>query len=263
MGPFDVELRKYMKPEPISIHREERIHVADERMREHGISGLPVVDDEGRAVGVLTRSDLLKLETVPAVTGGRERKLMLPDHVVGRVMTRQVISLPAHATLKDAAHTMQEERIHRVLVVEDEKLVGVITAWDLVRRAAEAKAECPIEALMTPSVITVDQSTSIDDAMEAMRRSDVHGVVVVHDGWPVGVFAQAEALQAELLPTADRVQHWTSASLLTMPPSMPCHHAATHAVATGARYIVVVHEGQILGLLTPANFAALGQLDSG
>ena len=63
---------------------------------------------------------------------------MLAEHDVGEVMTRT----PVHTVLPDdsaesAARLMQRERIHRVLVTEDESLVGILSSLDIVRAAAD------------------------------------------------------------------------------------------------------------------------------
>jgi len=226
-------------------------------MHTHGYTGLPVVDDDNRPLGVITQSDLLRLEAVPAVTGGGGRKLMLPDHTVSRVMTKSLVTVSVQGSLSDAARAMRDHHVHRVLVVDKERLAGGVTSWALVRRIADIQVSATIESLMTPDVVTVAPSESVDGALARLKSARVRGVLVVPDRGPIGVFAQSEALQAELFPTPATVEPWVSASLLCMPPTMPCHHAATQAVATGARYIVVVDNSGIVGRVTASDFARL------
>lgn len=257
MDPFDVELRPYMRTHPISVLASDRLHVAQARLSKHGLDGLPVIDDAQQPVGVITQSDLLRLEAVPAVTGGAERRLMLPDITVGEAMTKRPVALAVSATLGEAAAIMIQRRLHRILVVDSGRLVGLLSAWELLRRTVEVRLNTPIVEIMTSPVVTTTPNQSAETAIERLRQSGIHGLVVVHQGWPIGIFSQREALQAELHPERERLESWISPGILTMPPDFPVHHAAAQALATGARYLVVVDGRSIRGLLTPTDFARL------
>lgn len=63
----------------------------------------------------------------------------LSEHVVGEVMTRRVLSLPPDAGIAEAARTMVDTGVHRLLVVEDDRLVGIVSTMDFVRAVAEGK----------------------------------------------------------------------------------------------------------------------------
>lgn len=58
------------------------------------------------------------------------------DHIVGEVMTRQVLTLPPDAELRDAAEMMKDHRIHRVVITEGEVVVGIVSALDIAKAAA-------------------------------------------------------------------------------------------------------------------------------
>lgn len=58
------------------------------------------------------------------------------DHIVGEVMTRQVLTLPSDAELRDAAEMMKDHRIHRVVITEGEVVVGIVSALDIAKAAA-------------------------------------------------------------------------------------------------------------------------------
>lgn len=62
---------------------------------------------------------------------------LLEEHVVGEVMSRQVIAMSPDDDLRDAAKLMLEAVVHRVLVMEDSELLGIVTATDIVRAVAE------------------------------------------------------------------------------------------------------------------------------
>ena len=112
---------------------------------EHGFSGYPVVDD-GVLVGVVTTSDLIKVSSLTdSVTtsthSDRELRRALVNPLgnvalqksVGDIMTHDVITVSPQDYLRDAADLMYKNRIHRVFVVKDMKLVGVLSPFDFVR----------------------------------------------------------------------------------------------------------------------------------
>ncbi|HIE11197.1 MAG TPA: CBS domain-containing protein [Kiritimatiellae bacterium] len=87
------------------------------------ISGLPVVDDEGRVTGIISEHDLVNL----AMDGNAE------DTTVEEVMTRQVVSFPPDAPIADIARCFSERRLRRVPIVEEGRLVGIISRRDILR----------------------------------------------------------------------------------------------------------------------------------
>ena len=119
------------------------------------ISGLPVVNDAGKLVGVLSESDLMwrekGLEEPPYMIflGGviffqnpatYDRNLHKTlGQTVGEVMTPHAISIDADTTLPEAAKIMHDKKIHRLPVVDaDRHPIGIITQSDIVRAIATA-----------------------------------------------------------------------------------------------------------------------------
>jgi CBS domain-containing protein len=119
------------------------------------IGGLPVVDDEGKLVGVLSESDLMwrekGIEQPPYMMflGGviyfqnpatYERDLHKAfGQAVGEVMTTQTISVAPNTLLSVAARIMHDKKIHRLPVVDgSHHPIGIITQADIVRAIAAA-----------------------------------------------------------------------------------------------------------------------------
>ncbi len=99
---------------------------------EHGISGVPVVDEAGRPIGVVSRSDLL-WEDYDEVEARVER-YHAPKRplAVREIMTSKVFSLPEGATLSQAAAAMAQEGVHRLPILDENgAVVGILSAGDL------------------------------------------------------------------------------------------------------------------------------------
>jgi CBS domain-containing protein len=134
---IDTRLRvaDLMTIDPIVVSVDASLEEAEELLRRHRITGLPVVDLAGRLVGVISQTDLLYL-AVPTV------RALIHHHAsgirVGEVMSAPPRIIDASATLQDAAILMHEERLHRLVAVDDHgRPTGVISAMDFVALAAE------------------------------------------------------------------------------------------------------------------------------
>lgn len=130
-----------MVREVIAVHPDTSLQTAAELMLEHGISGMPVVDEEGRLQGMVSKTDLVR----HGLAGENEASGMaLPSgqHVldgttVGEVMTRHVLIVPERASLTEAAKIMVNAGIHRVPVVSTRGLLaGLVSTSDIVRWVA-------------------------------------------------------------------------------------------------------------------------------
>lgn len=128
------------------------------------VTGFPVVSG-GRLVGIVSRSDVVRQLGVEQSVAerlsdyyressgvavdsdasideiGRSVGARLEHLVVRDVMTRATITATPEQSLTDVARTLVEHRIHRLPVVEGERLVGIVTSLDLVRLFAEGRAK--------------------------------------------------------------------------------------------------------------------------
>lgn len=105
--------------DPVTLPPEERVSRAAELMDQHNVSGIPIVDDRRRLVGILTRRDLRFLED--------------PNRPVSEVMTHEnLITAVGNVTLEEAERILTAKRVEKLLLVdEDKKLTGLITIRDI------------------------------------------------------------------------------------------------------------------------------------
>jgi CBS domain-containing protein len=130
-----------MASDVISVRRETTLRDAARLMVEKGISGLPVTDEEGTLVGVVSEGDFLRKEVDRGDLMGRgllgvlfdNRDSLAEAETVGEVMAENVFTVSPDATLVEAARTMTTHAVKRLPVVTREgKLVGVISRRDVV-----------------------------------------------------------------------------------------------------------------------------------
>lgn len=112
---------------------------------DHEIGGAPVLDHEDRPVGVLTKTDVLRYERQYAGPAAADLKRIARDPAVvpsdrereedyvARWMTRGVVTIEPDADAAQAASLMARRHLHRLFVGDGKRLLGVITAFDLLR----------------------------------------------------------------------------------------------------------------------------------
>ena len=101
-------------------------------LREHNIKQMPVVDQEGELVGILTDRDIKQAWASPATTLSiYELTYVLQKMTVESVMVKDVITITPDSTVERAARILHDRKIGSLPVVEDGKLVGIITSTDL------------------------------------------------------------------------------------------------------------------------------------
>jgi CBS domain-containing protein len=119
----------------VSIPLDATIEEAEAMLRQHRITGLPVVDGDDRLVGVISQTDLLYLAapSVRSLIHHRDSGIR-----VGEVMSAPPITIDAGAQLTDAARMMDRDHLHRLVVVDAHgRPIGVLAAMDFVALAAE------------------------------------------------------------------------------------------------------------------------------
>lgn len=135
-----MKVKEVMSRDPVTIDPEAPLGTAMDVMRRKRIRHLPVVDDAGRLLGIITDRDLRQATFAPALAEhlslGAQRRLRgigqaLEDLRVKHAMTWVVVTTDPEATIARAAVVMFERRIGSLPVVEDGKLVGILTERDL------------------------------------------------------------------------------------------------------------------------------------
>jgi len=144
-----------MTREVASVKPESALKDAVFLMVDRKLSGLPVVDDDGHVVGMITEGDLMRRSEIG--TQGREpgwfELLFMPgtaayDYVrtharkVEMLMSSNVVSIAPSAELAEAARLMQKHGVKRLPVVEDGRLVGILARADLLKMLAGALESC-------------------------------------------------------------------------------------------------------------------------
>jgi CBS domain-containing protein len=203
------------------------------------ISAVPVVSAD-RLVGIVSTTDLIG---APAYAGA----------TLGDRMTSPVVTIGPDATLEEAARRLVSARVHRVVVTQDDRVLGILSARDVLEDVKRLHIDLPIAQFMTPDVETIDVGDGIDLAIERLVATKVHGLVVLDGTWPVGVFTHAEALAARKLPPTLRsgpVEDVMSYETVCLDADTPVYRAAAYAISLNVRRLLAVDRRKLVGVLS-------------
>jgi CBS domain-containing protein len=160
-----------------------------DEMVQHGVSGIPIIDGESRLVGIVTEADLM---TKPAYGGTHRRSLaVLADLLRGRgrrweskatamtagqIMTTDVETARPREAVRGAAKRMVECGVKRLPVVDDGRLIGIISRADVLRRMHRTDEELQTEiAAVLADPVRVPETTtvtvSVADGVVTLRGS--------------------------------------------------------------------------------------------
>jgi CBS domain-containing protein len=115
-----MKVKEIMTSVVISVTENETIEGAARLLARHRISGLPVVNQAGVPIGMVTEYDLISKA----------------GQVVADIMSRGVISVSPETNSEEVAHLLTNRRIRRVPVLDGDRLVGIVSRSDLVRQIA-------------------------------------------------------------------------------------------------------------------------------
>ena len=125
-------VRDRMTLNPVTITPEVSVTDALRLMSEKKIRRLPVIDNQGNLVGIVSDRDLLLASPSPATSLAIwEIHELLAKLTVEKMMTREVITVPEDTPLEEAARIMADSRIGGLPVMRDRALVGIISESDL------------------------------------------------------------------------------------------------------------------------------------
>lgn len=144
--------REIMNKDVILLQEDTTIEEVAEILTKNKISGAPVVNKEGKMVGLVTEGDLLQRETNPRAPGYlnilgafiyinglerfREDLKKIAATKTSEIMTTNVISVDSGTKVEKVAALLMEHNIKRVPVIEGDRIIGIISRADIIRAMA-------------------------------------------------------------------------------------------------------------------------------
>jgi len=254
---FDEPVVAYMTRDVEIAHVDTPVEQIARAMQARAISGLPILDAKGNLVGVVTRTDLIKLGLLQAGRRPTHSVMPLPHRRASDVMTHGAAEVTSAMSLRYAARMMIDNEIHRVFVTEGGKLAGVICAVDLAVAVRDAKLTAPVSSVMTSPIVTIDIHQPLSAAIDLLDRAHVTGLIVTDEAQPIGMFTQTDALASRDLPRSTPIEATYDAAVICLPAETKLHRAAAHVSDLRVRRVVVCKARDPIGIVSATDFARL------
>jgi len=178
----------------VSVRTSAKISEAIARMKESNLGGLPVVDEKDSVKAIITERDIANL--FADRTSGVK---------VAQLMSQRVITALPKTTIFEAMKTMAAQGFRRLPIVSDGKVVGIITAMDIIRffgcgeAFAYLRSGTIIQVLNNPAleiasktVTTIEPDVDIGQAAKIMREKNIGAMPVVKNEKLVGIITERD-----------------------------------------------------------------------
>jgi CBS domain-containing protein len=216
---LDKTARQIMSSPVVTAREDEALGYVVQRLLEHGLKRMAVVDSDGRLVGIVSRLDILRAAAGIGVGSQEQAPAPHPGRTLRELMSPGVPTVHVNDDLADVLQQMLQADIRRVVVLdEQEKPIGIITDGDLVARVSPAlrrnilqslaarvmgtdvrRGQAAARELMSENVLSAPPDTTVVEAINLMLREGRKQLVVVNDeGLPIGIVDRQTLLAATL-----------------------------------------------------------------
>ena len=115
----------------VSVSPELSLRDFEQLLTGEDIGGAPVVDNREQIVGIATKTDVVR--ALGDGYGDRLAEPLDPELTVADIMTERVVTASPDEDVRKIAQQMVDGRLHRIVVADEERIVGLITSFDLLR----------------------------------------------------------------------------------------------------------------------------------
>jgi len=177
-----------------TISSRARVRQAAETMAGKNIGSLVVVEGS-KPRGVVTERDIIDR----VLAAGKDPEAT----TVADIMSTNLVEIRPDASLKEAAETMLHKK-NRLLVMEGDELVGIVTATDIVKGIHKEGTSFDISKTVTKRVLTVNPETRVDEVLRLMSGRRVGSIMVSQNGRPYGIFTERDFVRKVLVPRTEQ-----------------------------------------------------------
>jgi CBS domain-containing protein len=183
-----------MRPSPPAVGSVATINHAIELMERYKVGGLPVVDNANRVLAIITERDML------SVFEGKVRGVK-----VAALMTKEVVVATIETTIVEAEREMVRKSFRRLPIVSQGKLVGIVTAMDIVRFFGSGEVFQHLrsgtvhQVLQTPALqigakklVTISPDADVNEAARIMKERNIGALLVVNEEKLVGILTERD-----------------------------------------------------------------------
>jgi CBS domain-containing protein len=187
-------IKVIMVKDVFSVKASAKISEVMELMKEKNLGGLPVVDDGNHVRAIITERDIANL-FANRISGVK----------VAQLMSEKVVTALPKTTIFEAEKTMVTQGFRRLPIISDGKVMGIITAMDILRFFGLGKVfaylqsgniiqvlNTPALEIATKEVSTIEPNADVGQAAKIMRDKNIGAIPVVENGKLVGIITERD-----------------------------------------------------------------------
>jgi predicted transcriptional regulator len=251
---FSMPVHWYVNAPVHTVRRNLSVNELHHRFIKLSVSSLPVVDPGDTLQGVVSRTDLLRCSFQRDADSRHLPLLSLPRITVADIMAMTVLTVDHEDTVENAANTMIRNHVHRVFVTKQDRLVGVLSARDVLPAVVDLHVSTRVGEFMATPLFVIAGDEPLETALSLLQQAHISGVVVLGDSGPEGVFTQADALLCRNLPRGTQVGDAMDTAIITIHMDTPLHLAAEQTIESRSKRVVVTDEQGVRGMITAFDF---------
>lgn len=260
-----MQIKNLMSEDIITVDKDQNLTDALKLLRKHNVSRLPVTNNK-ELVGIISERDIAnklgssKYENMPA------SRLH-----VSSVMIKDVITVPQSMQLGEVAKIMLEKGIGSVPVMEEDKMVGIVSKADFVTLAVGiAFDKISVKEIMCKNLVAVSPSERIVHARRQMLESHIGRLPVVDDETLVGMVTSKDLMRAFIefrksVPEKYQksqikdllVEDIMSSNPVSVSKDMSITEISNIIMETGFNGLPVVEDDKVIGIITQTDILRL------
>ena len=235
--PVDLNVSAHMTSNPITVSQNISFFDAVTEMYKNVIGNLIVVKDN-EVIGLLSERQIIQYLVTEKI---------IHDKPMSHVATSMFTKISPDTSLLEAAKIRFEKK-RKLLVFENEKLVGILTTSDMLKGLRKLSAFPQIDKVLAPAVYTCSYDDSLFEQIKLMNEKRVGSVIVNKDDKPYGIFTERDLINNILAIEADMsetVGQYSSHPLVTAEIGINFHDAENIMAKNNIKRLPLTSQGKI------------------
>lgn len=251
------QLGTYVTYNPLTVSVETTIDRLLQLVEQLHMHHFPVAGDDGRLVGVVSDTDIW--QALHRRSPGDQQPVRAQS-----LVSRDLVTIDDHATPRQALELLLKHSIHSLPVLEEGRLVGIVTSSDYLREFSYGELAISRDSIAThlrQTTDTVDADAALEQASQQMEETQRPHLAVLQGGCPVGLVSLADLGRSRLAQPSPSGRQTVSAIMRRTPPLRPgqrLSEAASLMVEHHLPAVVVTNQAnRFLGILADSDILAL------
>jgi len=250
----DLPVSQFMTAYPISVESNVSFKIVVDFMAERGFANVIITERE-KPIGIFTEREILK----HIVSKDADPKTPIKE--IGK---QQYEGINPETSILDASKTIISKKSRLLVFAESEKLVGIITATDVLRAFQKTDDDPPIKPFISKNLAMCNSKTSIKEAVKIMLDKGV-GSVIVEDFAYYGIFTERDVLHClkENISPNEPIDMYSSWPLIKSEYSVNAKGVARIMAANDIKRLGITYEKDLIGIITAVDLINTYQQSSG